>query len=108
MIPKGRRLTRAAAKETARVSLRTLHGAYFSLAYAPATRLRATCVVSKKVATKATQRNLLKRRCRAVLSRALKEEVRPVSLFLRAKPGAALVPFLSLKEDIVKLLQKLP
>lgn len=62
--------------------------------------LRWACVVSKKVAQKAVDRNKLKRRMRSVLLPLLKQVRDPQWIVLQAKRGASQASFAELKRDM--------
>ena len=66
-----------------------------------------TCVVSKKVAQKAVDRNRLKRQCREVVRPLMKRVQHPLALVLTAKKSAATAPFSAIREDIERLIQSL-
>ena len=104
-MPKKRRLTR---KEFPRVrSGYREHGELFVVSASPSlTVSKATCVVSKKVAAKATARNLIKRRVRASLSLAIKT-LPPMIIIVQAKRGAATATFSESEKDLISLIQKM-
>lgn len=64
------------------------------------------CVVSKKVASKAVERNLIKRRSRAALQKHLTGTA-PGSYVFYAKKDAAGASFASVEKDIKNLLSQL-
>lgn len=84
-----------------------LQGAYFTLSYSLKDGSKAgfSCVVSKKTAAKAVERNLIKRRCRAAalpLVRTL-----PGGMYIcTAKKGASIATYRDLAADIRSLLSK--
>jgi ribonuclease P protein component len=84
-----------------------LHGQFFSLSVAPlpSGTPKLTCVVSKKVALRAHDRNLLKRRCREVARPHLARIHSPLALVLYAKKAAAEQSFAAIRTDINQLLQ---
>lgn len=89
-----------------------IHGAFFSLSIAslPSERRSSfACVVSKQVAAKATERNLIKRRCRAAVVARLKESSSgsPLGLVFRAKSSAARATFADIERDIRLLIDKI-
>ena len=90
---------------------RRLSGRFFSLQSAPlpeGTRSsKFSCVVSKKVAAKAVARNLIKRRCRALVHPLLKTLVRPSALAFHAKREAAKASFAEMREDVIALFARL-
>lgn len=81
---------------------RRIHGAYFSLAVAPAPAVKAAFVVSKKIAPRAVTRNLVKRRSRASLS-PLIARLAPAHYVFYAKKEAVAASFSEIKNDIGKL-----
>jgi len=87
---------------------RRINGALFSLSITPISQPspKYACVVSKKVSTKAVDRNLIKRRCRSVLQSELKHSVEPVALVLQAKRAAAQASFADIKHEIKTLLSR--
>ncbi|MBI2610638.1 ribonuclease P protein component [Candidatus Kaiserbacteria bacterium] len=95
----------------ARVRVR-FHGAFFSLSASPLSRERQTsftCVVSKRVAQNATQRNLIKRRCREAVRARLRTFTAetPPALVFRAKKEAAGASFSMIKRDVDTLVDKI-
>lgn len=89
--------------------LNRAHGTFFSLSYGPLEGADAKCavVVSKKVAIKATDRNLIKRRARGVLL-PLMGKAAPAGVILTAKKGAKEASFQDLSEDVRRLFAKVP
>jgi ribonuclease P protein component len=101
-MPKKNRLSGAEIRRIR--SPRRVHGALFSLSVAPGElrEARFACVVSKKVAAKAVVRNSIKRRCRDILSREMRE-LPAGSYILYAKKGAVTARYQDLSEDMSKL-----
>ena len=64
-----------------------------------------TIVVSKKVAKKAVQRNLLKRRIRAIVNTTAQKKEK--NLMIITKAGVEKLSFQELKQEIVSQLNKL-
>lgn len=90
-------------------AFRRVHGEYFSLSYGDLSGRPfpgAACVVSAKAASRAVDRNKIKRRCRAVLSQYIQKHPRP-TVVLHAKKGAAKASFEDLKKDVENLLSKI-
>ncbi|OGG74151.1 hypothetical protein A3A40_03245 [Candidatus Kaiserbacteria bacterium RIFCSPLOWO2_01_FULL_54_20] len=87
------------------------HGRLFSLSAAPLSRgrrLSLACVVSKKVAPKAVERNLIKRRCREAVRAHMRTRASapPLLLVFRAKKEAAGATFADILRDIGGLVDK--
>jgi len=104
-MPKAHRLTRE--DFSSRPPTRRLHGALFSLSASPRASggAKFACVVSKKVALKAHDRNLLKRRCREAARTYLKHLKAPLALVAQAKKQAVGASFADIREDIKNLIQ---
>lgn len=83
-----------------------LHGRFFSLSFGelPGRGPGAACVVSKKVAARAVERNRIKRRCRSVLGR-LMHAASPVFVLI-AKKGAGEASFADVSADIESLIAR--
>lgn len=77
----------------------------FSLRITPSTEFEWVISVSKKVSKKATIRNLVKRRVRAVL-RDLSPSLTPAKYLLVARSGAELVKGAELRQELAALLKK--
>jgi ribonuclease P protein component len=81
------------------------HTAYFSLRVkqgSDAANSHAAVVASKKVAASAAERNLLKRRGRAILSGLLPHLSPQTSIILFYKKEGVKIPFVELKETVTK------
>ena len=103
MMSKKDRLTRADFKSFR--AIRREHGTLFTLSIGPVTtKTKYACVVSKKVSLKATERNAVKRRCRAALSAALAKAPAPHTLIFHAKPAARSASFRMIAEEVGQLL----
>ena len=91
---------------SALVTLRREHGKFFTLTIAksPDNKPRSACVVSKKTANKAHDRNLIKRRCRAVIRDASVKH--PFALVFTAKRSAREATFADVSLDVTSLLNK--
>ena len=87
---------------------RRVDGALVSVSFTPGTwkRPRATCIVSKKVATKATARNLIKRRLREILHEEFLGRPLSGAVIVRTKRAAATAPYASLKKELTSLLSR--
>ncbi|HTR18529.1 MAG TPA: ribonuclease P protein component [Candidatus Paceibacterota bacterium] len=85
------------------------HGRLFSLLLVPiaGSSAKCACVVSKKSARKAVERNTIKRRCRSILSKRMPSVKTPLALLFYAKPGARDATFSEVERDIESLLARL-
>ena len=109
-MPKKQRITRADFSTLSPRRQSRLFGVYFSASVSyeaskAATLPRYACVVSKKVAPKAHDRNLIKRRCREAIRPHLKEMQAPLALVLHARKEVVGTSFASIREDLDNLLQ---
>lgn len=91
---------------------RRFHGALFSLSVSPLPEGRQhafACVVSKKIAAKAVQRNLLKRLCREAVRAHIRKLTAssPFALVFRAKKAAEHASFADIEQDISMLIDKI-
>jgi len=104
-------MSRADVVRLERTKGRRLHGALFSLTAAPLPSgqrtSRWTCVVSKKVASKAVERNRIKRRCREAARAHVRDVPAPLALLFRAKKEAAGATFADVGRDVHALVEKL-
>lgn len=84
------------------------HSTHFSVRTAPADagKSRAACVVSKRVARGAVERNRLRRRMYAALATVLPTLPAPQDVMLVAKPGAPLLSFAEISAEIRTLFSK--
>lgn len=108
-MPKKYRLSRADFIRLPRAA-RRVHGNYFSLTGAPLPSLgwaKVACVVSKKTAARAVDRNKIERRCREALRPLIKEVGRPIALIFYAKHEAVHASFAAIRQDIQKLLERI-
>ena len=101
MFPQAKRLTRDNFKDVTK-GKRAITG-HFSLSYKHSPFSKGAVVVSKKVAKKATERHLLKRRVLAVLSKDMPEQT---AVIVYARAGSATIPFSRIKTEITELLTK--
>ncbi len=103
-------MSRADFSEASVGKPRRFFSAYFSLTVAPFSADNASngpkcaCVVSKKAAAKAVDRNLIKRRCREACSLAIKGLSARCSFVFYAKKEARGATYRELEADIRKLL----
>jgi len=106
-MPKEHRLSHAELSCLPRA--RRVRGALFSLSVSPrdGQYTKVSCVVSKKAAPKAHERNLLKRRCREALRLRIKTLTRRYALVLHAEKQARNASFARIREDVANLLQSL-
>ena len=68
---------------------------------------RVACVVSKKVAARAVDRNLIKRRCRDAARRLIADIKEPLALVFYANRNAKDASYEEIEKDMSKLVQKL-
>lgn len=102
-------LSRADIVALQRTVRRKTHGELFSITVAPGeTRptLRYACIVSKKIARKAVDRNRIKRKCRAALEREGKTISKPLTVLVYAKAGAVHASSQEVLREIQSLLRK--
>ena len=105
------RLTRADFTSERTVPKR-FHGKFFSLSASPLLSKRkvsVACVVSKKVAPKAVQRNLIKRHCREAVRAATRKSALPTpfALIFRAKKDVVGATFRDVLRDVASLVDKI-
>jgi ribonuclease P protein component len=83
-----------------------LQGRYFSLSFGtlPGRSPAGACVVSKKAAPKAHDRNRIKRRCRSILAKLMPGE--RLVFVVYAKKGAAAASFSDTEADIRSLVAR--
>ena len=104
------RLTRADFAAVERSESRRVHGAFFTLSISPLkpeTETKYACIVSKKVASKAVERNRIKRLCREATRIGLSSSAQPRALVLHAKRAAKGVSSGELRRDVSVLLKKM-
>lgn len=83
-----------------------MQGVLFDVAFLPsAGAAQVACVVSKKAALRAVDRNRVRRRVRAVLV-DIRGSLKPYRLVFTAKPPAKTADFASTKADIVALVAR--
>jgi len=86
-----------------------LHGKYFSVVVArlPTSGGKYACVVSSKIARKATARNHIKRRCRESVRRHMSTHAQGLAFTLYAKRAAAGATFDDIDRDISALFARI-
>ncbi|OGG75218.1 ribonuclease P protein component [Candidatus Kaiserbacteria bacterium RIFCSPLOWO2_01_FULL_54_22] len=105
-MPKKHRLSRLDFARIARARVRRHHGRFFSLVSVPLSDTKgakAACVVSKKCAARAVDRNRIERRCRSVLRPLMPGFPHGVALVFYAKRESRGVTFTEIESDIRKL-----
>ena len=109
VMPQRKSLARSDFARIAAARFRREHGALFSLSYGTFPDLyggpKIACVVSKKVAPRAVDRNLIKRRCRAAGREHLKKIPTSAAFVFYAKKGAGEASFTELKREIATLVE---
>ena len=108
-MPKKYRLSRAGFDGLVGLRSRRLHGSYFSLAvtlFPPGTGIKVACVVSKKVALRAVDRNRIDRRYKEALRPLLHALRGDVALVFHAKREAARASFADIEHDIRSLVDR--
>jgi ribonuclease P protein component len=108
-MPKKYRLSRADFIALPRANSRRLHGAYFSLTVtplSPESGVKTACVVSKKTAARAADRNKIERRCRESLRPILARINTPAALIFYGKREAVQASFGDIQKDINALLER--
>lgn len=103
MLPRAKRLTRATFGAVA-VGKRAV-SAHFSVTGARSDAGRTAAVVSKKVAKRAVDRHLLRRR---ILAAAVPYVVPGRSFIIYARPGALALSYAMLKKELDDLLSSVP
>lgn len=97
-------MTRITARPARRV-----HGTHFALAVSPlpeGTGPKFTCVVSKKTASKAADRNRIKRHCREAMRSVLRGRTEHRAYVLHAKAEARSASGTEITVDIERLMEK--
>lgn len=107
-MPRKHRLSRADFLGLDRKRSRRVHGTYFSLVIAPLAAgvgPKAACVVSKKVAKRAVDRNKIERRVRGILRPFIARMQGPRALILYAKREVLGASYIEMQRDIQKLIE---
>jgi len=97
------RLTRADFKLFSSQKMRRVRSLFFMVVIAPLpieSVPKVACVVSKKVSRKATDRNRVKRQCRATLVPLISQVNQSVALAFYANPASNKATFEQLSKDI--------
>ena len=108
-MPKKYRLSRADFARLSRTKSRRTHGTYFFLAITSlpeGASVKAACVVPKKIASHAVDRNRIERRCRETLRPLLASVGKPVALIFHAKREAVAASLEDVRKDIETLLER--
>ena len=108
-MPKKHRLSRADLARTRRAPARRARGEYFTLAVTalPAgSSAKVACIVSKKIAKRAPDRNTIERRAREALRPLITHIRAPLALVFTAIRGAREASYAEIERDITKLLDK--
>jgi len=100
-MPKDIRLTR---KDSLRLKGRRLHGEFFIAIVSSGPRTKVACIVTKKIAAKASARNLIKRRTRAAIPKTLPKGT---VFILQAKREAAGASFTEMQLDIERIMKNI-
>jgi ribonuclease P protein component len=105
-VPRKNRLTGAEIRGLR--SPRRIHGDFFSVLVAPSAgkQPKCACVVSKKIALKAHDRNLIKRRCRAAVAKGISTLPAGAYVF-HAKKDAPKAAFRDIDRDVAAILKQL-
>jgi len=103
-MPRKYRLSRADFKHMR--AFKRLHGTLFSLSFGIIPDRAApggACVVSTKTASRAVERNLIKRRCRAGLLTTLRASKAPIVLVWHAKRPASKASSREIQDEMMTL-----
>jgi len=112
-MPKRQRLSRADFSSINVAQSGRFYGTYFSLSVSSRSKdvmsaeSKFSCVVSKKAAKKAVDRNGIKRRCREAVRKTTKstgEHTAPFSFVFYAKKEAMKVSYAEIEKDVRQLL----
>ena len=112
-MPKKQRLSRADFSKITSAKSRRYFGAYFSLSVVPfspektLSEPKFACVVSKKAAKHAVDRNGIKRRCREAVRLATRGRPLAASLIFYAKKEAVGASYARIEQDVGALLSQL-
>ncbi|MCR4281268.1 MAG: ribonuclease P protein component [Candidatus Kaiserbacteria bacterium] len=110
-MPKKNRISHSDFKLIANSRLKRERGRYFILSYGPLfgrahQDLQIACIVSRKTAAKAVDRNLIKRRCRSAARNFLADTQKPQVLIFYANKNAKSASFADIKQDIAQLIER--
>ena len=111
LMPSARRtMSRADFARLEKTKSRRIPGSLFLLSASPLPSENAprwACVVSKKIASRATVRNRIKRQCRESARTHVDDVSEPLALVFRAKKEAVRATFADVDRDIRSLIEKL-
>src|SRR3989344_1151466 len=110
-MPRKNTLTDADFVRAERAKFRRERGTLFILSFGTLpgqkpTELKAACVVSKKTAPHAVDRNLIKRRWRAAMLQYLSAVPTPSTLVFYAMRPANNAPYADIKSDVAELVSR--
>lgn len=110
-MPRKNSLTHADFVRAGKAAFRRERGACFILSYGALSEggsrdPQIACIVSKKTAARAVDRNLIKRRCRAAARNLLAEIKNPLTFIFYANKNAKSASFAEIRQDVENLMQK--
>jgi ribonuclease P protein component len=111
LMPKHQRLSRVDFSSINTARLRRIHGAYLTLSVSehvknPISKPKFACVVSKKIAARAVDRNRIRRRCREAFRTLCNGRTDPRSFICYAKKEAAAASYDDIRSDLRDLLSR--
>ncbi len=110
-MPRKKSLSRGDFIQSGRANFRREHGTFFSVSFgvlaSGAQGVKASCVVSKKIAKNASDRNVIKRRCRAAIHGLLPRFEKPIAMIFYAKKPAKDAPYKDISREITQLSEKI-
>ena len=110
-MPRKNTLTHADFVRAERAKCRRERGSLFILAFGvlpdrKSREFKAACVVSKKIAARAVDRNLIKRRWRAAMLQYLSAVPAPLTFVFYATRPANNAPYADIKSDVAELVSR--